>query len=92
MLREQARRLEIKIRQEEERHHSLLHNIEAARLEEEKRRARLTEMEHKLAELRADIGEAEHLRGELRQQANLIQTEIRNHEAALERAKRNSQG
>lgn len=92
MLREQARHLEIKIRQEEERHHSLLHNIEVARLEEEKRRTRLTEMEHKLAELRADISEAEHLRGELRQQADLIQSEIRNHEAALERAKRNSQG
>lgn len=88
MLREQTRHLELKLRQEEERRHSLLHNIEVAQAEEEKRRNRLTEMEHKLAELRADIAQAEQVRGDLRQQADLIQTEIKNHEAMLERAKK----
>ncbi|MDP1587455.1 MAG: hypothetical protein Q8M07_06935, partial [Prosthecobacter sp.] len=85
MMREQSRHLETKIRQEEERHHALLHNIEASQAEEEKRRERLADMERKLAELRADITEAERQRSSLRQQADLAQTELKNYEAALDR-------
>jgi len=85
MLREQARRLETRMRQEEERYHALQRTVEVSQAEEEKRRERLAEMEHRLAELRADIAEAERQRSTLRQQADLVQTELRNHEAALER-------
>ncbi|WP_395743481.1 FHA domain-containing protein [Prosthecobacter sp.] len=85
MLREQSRHLEAKIRQEQERHHALLHNIELSQAEEEKRRERLCELEHRLAELRTDIVEAERQRGELRQQADLAHTELKNFEAALDR-------
>jgi predicted ribosome quality control (RQC) complex YloA/Tae2 family protein len=85
IMREQSRHLEAKIRQDEERHHALLRTIELSQAEEDKRRERLAELEHKLAELRAAIGEAERQRGDLRQQADLIQTELKNHEAALDR-------
>jgi len=85
MLREQTRHLEARLRQDEERHHALQRAVEASQAEEEKRRERLADLERKLAELRADIVEAERLRGALRQQADLAQTELKNHEAALER-------
>lgn len=85
IMREQSRHLEAKIRQDEERHHALLRTLEISQAEEDKRRERLTELEHKLAELRAAIGEAERQRSELRQQADLIQTELKNHESALDR-------
>ncbi|MDZ4403013.1 FHA domain-containing protein [Prosthecobacter sp.] len=85
MMREQSRHLESKIRQEEERHHALLRNMEASQAEEEKRRERLADMERKLAEMRADITEAERQRSSLRQQADLAQTELKNYEAALDR-------
>jgi chromosome segregation ATPase len=85
MMREQSRHLETKIRQEQERHHALLHNIEISQAEEEKRRERLAELEHKLAELRADIVEAERQRSDLRQQADLAHTELKNFEATLDR-------
>ncbi len=85
MLREHSRQLEAKIRQEEERHATLLRHLEASGLEEEKRREKITEMERKLAELRADIAEAERQRSELRQQADFAQTELKNYEAALDR-------
>lgn len=85
MLREQSRHLEAKIRQEQERHHALLHNIEISQAEEEKRRERLGEQERRLAELRADIAEAERQRSELRQQADLAHTELKNFEAAIDR-------
>lgn len=88
MMREQSRHLEAKIRQEEERHHALLHNIEASQAEEEKRRERLADMERKLVELRADIAEAERQRSSLRQQADLVHTELKNYEAALDRVMR----
>ncbi len=88
MLREQIRHLELKLRQEDERHHSLQRAIEASQAEEEKRRERLAEMERRLAELRSDIVEAERQRSELRQQAELIQTGLKNHEAALDRVMR----
>lgn len=86
MMREQSRHLETKIRQEQERHHALLRHIELAQAEEDKRRERLNELEHKLAELRTDITEAERLRSELRQQADLAHTELKNYEAAIDRA------
>lgn len=85
MMREQSRHLEAKIRQEQERHHALLHNIEISQAEEEKRRERLGELERRLAELRADIAEAERQRSELRQQADLAHTELKNFEAAIDR-------
>ncbi len=85
MMREQSRHLETKIRQEQERHHALLSHIETSQAEEEKRRERLNELEHKLVELRADITEAEHQRSELRQQADLAHTELKNYEAAIDR-------
>jgi hypothetical protein len=59
--------------------------MEISQAEEEKRRERLAEMERKLAELRADIVEAERQRSTLRQQADLAQTELKNYESALER-------
>ena len=85
MLREQSRQLEAKIRQEEERLAAMQRHLEATGMEEEKRREKITEMERKLAELRADIVEAERQRSELRQQANLAQTELKNYEAAVDR-------
>jgi len=85
MLREQARHLESKLRQDQERHHALQRSIEMSQAEEDKRRERLGELEHKLAELRADIIEAERQRSELRQQADLAHTELKNFEAAIDR-------
>lgn len=85
MMREQARHLETKIRQEQERHHSLQHSIELSQAEEDKRRDRLSELEHKLVALRTDITEAERQRSELRQQADLAHTELKNFEAAIDR-------
>lgn len=86
MMREQSRHLETKIRQEQERYHALLQNIETSQADEEKRRERLAELEHKLAELKTDITEAERQRSELRQQADLAHTELKNFEAAIDRA------
>ena len=77
--------MEAKIRQEEERLAAMQRHLEATGMEEEKRREKITEMERKLAELRADIVEAERQRSELRQQANLAQTELKNYEAAVDR-------
>lgn len=85
MMREQARHLEAKIRQDQERHHVLQRSIEMSQAEEEKRRERLGELERKLVELRADITEAERQRSELRQQADLAHTELKNFEAAIDR-------
>jgi len=85
MMREQIRQLEAKIRQDQERHHALQRNLEIHQAEEEKRRERLGELERKLAELRADITEAERQRSELRQQAELARTELKNFEAAIDR-------
>jgi len=85
MMREQIRQMEAKIRQDQERHHALQRNLEIHQAEEEKRRERLGELERKLAELRADITEAERQRSELRQQAELARTELKNFEAAIDR-------
>jgi len=85
MMREQSRQLEAKIRQEQERHQALLHNIEISQAEEEKRRERLAELERKLVELRTDITDAERQRSDLRQQAELAHTELKNFEAAIDR-------
>ena len=85
MMREQARHLEAKIRQDQERHHVLQRSIEMSQAEEEKRRERLGELERKLVEMRADIAEAERQRSELRQQADLAHTELKNFEAAIDR-------
>lgn len=91
IIREQNRRLEAKLRQDEERHHALLRNIEASQADEEKRRERLADMERKLVELRTDITEAERLRSSLRQQADLAQTELKNYESALDRVKKKTE-
>jgi chromosome segregation ATPase len=85
MMREQTRQMEAKIRQDQERHHALQRSIEFHQAEEEKRRERLGELERKLAEVRADITEAERQRSELRQQAELARTELKNFEAAIDR-------
>ena len=85
MMREQIRQMEAKIRQDQERHHALQRNLEIHQAEEEKRRERLGELERKLAELRADITDAERQRSELRQQAELARTELKNFEAAIDR-------
>jgi len=85
MMREQIRQLEAKIRQDQERHHALQRNLEIHQAEEEKRRERLGELERKLTELRADITDAERQRSELRQQAELARTELKNFEAAIDR-------
>jgi len=86
MMREQSRQMEAKIRQDQERHHALQRSIDIFQADEEKRRERLGEMERKLAELRADITEAERQRSELRHQADLAHTELKNYEAAIDRA------
>ncbi len=85
MMREQTRHLEAKLRQDQERHHALHRSIEMSQAEEEKRRERLAELERKLVEMRADITEAERQRSELRQQADLAHTELKNFEAAIDR-------
>ena len=85
MMREQSRQIEAKIRQDQERHHALQRTLEIHQAEEEKRRERLGELERKLAELRSDITEAERQRSELRQQAELARTELKNFEAAIDR-------
>jgi chromosome segregation ATPase len=90
MMREHHRILELKIRQEEERHHALTRTLELSQAEEDKRRERLAELERKLVEIRADITEAERHRSELRQQADLVHTELKNHEAALDRVLKKS--
>lgn len=86
MQREQSRHLEARIRQDQERHHALVRSIEMHQAEEEKRRERLLELEHRLAELRTSVAEAERLRGELRQQAGLAHVELKNFEAAIDRS------
>ena len=85
MMREQSRHLETKIRQDQERHQALLRNIELSQAEEDKRRDRLSDLEHKLAELRTAVIEAERHRSELRQQADLAHTELKNYESAIDR-------
>ena len=85
MMREQTRQMEAKIRQDQERHHALQRSIEFHQAEEEKRRERLGELERKLAEMRADITETERQRSELRQQAELARTELKNFEATIDR-------
>jgi chromosome segregation ATPase len=90
MMREHLRVLELKIRQDEERHHALTRTLEISQAEEDKRRERLAELERKLVEIRADITEAERHRSELRQQADLVHTELKNHEAVLDRVLKKS--
>ncbi|MCF7790078.1 MAG: FHA domain-containing protein [Prosthecobacter sp.] len=90
MMREQTRHLETRLRQDQERHHALQRSIELSQAEEDKRRERLGELEHKLVELRTDITEAERQRSELRQQAGLAHTELKNFEAAIDRLAKKS--
>lgn len=87
MQREHDRHLETKIRHDEEQLSALHQHIEQAKAEEEKRQARIAEMEHKLAELHADMAAAERRRSELRHQAELAQAELKNLEPALERVR-----
>lgn len=88
MRREHDRHLEAKIRHDEEHLRSLNHTLELAKAEEEKRRAKIADMERKMAELHAGITEAERHRSDLRHQADLAHTEVKNFEATLERLKR----
>ncbi len=88
MQREHDRHLEAKIRHDEEHLSALHHQVELAKAEEEKRRAKIVEMEHKMAELHAGIAEAERHRSDLRHQADLAHTELKNFEATHERLKK----
>ncbi len=88
MMREQERQLETKVRRDEELLATVQRKIEIAQVEEERRREKIAEMERKLAELKADIAEAERQRSGVRHQTDLVQTELRNYEAALDRVKR----
>ncbi|MGV3660790.1 MAG: FHA domain-containing protein [Prosthecobacter sp.] len=88
MQREHDRHLEAKIRHDEEHLNALHHKVELAKGEEEKRRAKIVEMEHRMAELHAGITEAERHRSELRHQADLAHTELKNFEATHERLKK----
>ena len=88
IMREQDRLLESKIRREEERIATLQRKLELGEVEEEKRREKIADMERKLAELRSDISDAERQRNDLRHQADLVQTELRNYESALDRVKK----
>ncbi len=88
MMREHDRQLESKIRREEERFATLQRKLEMGEIDEEKRRDRITDMERKLAELRSDITDAERQRNDLRHQADLVQTELKNYESALDRVKK----
>lgn len=86
--REHDRHLEAKIRHDEEQLSALHHKVELAKAEEEKRRAKIVEMEHRMAELHAGITEAERHRSDLRHQADLAHTELKNFEATHERLKK----
>lgn len=86
--REHDRHLEAKIRHDEEHLSALHHQVELAKAEEEKRRAKIVEMEHKLAELHAGITEAERHRSDLRHQADLAHTELKNFESTHDRLKK----
>jgi hypothetical protein len=88
MMKVQERQLGAKMRQNEEQLATVQRKIELAEVEEEKRREKIAEMEHKLAELKADISESERQRSDARHQTNLAQTEMRNYESALERVKK----
>src|SRR5258707_1077696 len=59
MLKEQERQLENKVRREEEKLAAMERKLENVCMEEEKRRERIAEMEHKLSEVKADIAEDE---------------------------------
>ncbi|MCE9518212.1 MAG: hypothetical protein K8R87_01380, partial [Verrucomicrobia bacterium] len=91
IMREQDRQMESKVRREEERLATLQRKLEMGEMEEEKRREKITEMERKIAELRSDIADAERQRSDLRHQADLVQTELKNHEASLDRVKKLTQ-
>lgn len=88
VMREQDRQMEAKVRREEKRLATLQRELEMGEMEVEKRREKITEMERKIAELRSDIADAERQRSDLRHQADLVQTELKNHEASLDRVKK----
>lgn len=90
--REHDRHLESKIRHDEEHLRALHHALDVTKAEEEKRRHKIAELEHRLTELQADITEGERQRSDLRQQAELTQAQLKNLEAAVERMKRLTQG
>jgi len=88
MMREHDRHLESKVRREEEHLATLQRKLELGEMEEEKRRDKIAELERKIVELRSDVTDAERHRSDLRHQADLVQTELRNYEAALDRVKK----
>jgi chromosome segregation ATPase len=77
LMKEHERQLESKIRREEEKLAALQRKLELAEVEEERRRDKIAEMERKLAELKADIADAERGRSDARHQAEIAQAEIR---------------
>jgi hypothetical protein len=85
MLREQERQLENKVRREEEKLAALERKLENAGMEEEKRRERIAEMEHKLSELKSDIAEHERIRSDSLHAADLARKELSSLEESAER-------
>jgi len=88
MIREQGRQVESKVRREEELLATLQRKVEMAEVEEEKRRERVADMERKLAELKADIAQAERVRGDARHQADIAQAEVKALDEAVERRRK----
>jgi hypothetical protein len=85
MLREQERQLENKVRREEEKLAAMERKLENVCMEEEKRRERIAEMEHKLSELKADIAEHERNRSDALHAAELARKELSSLEETAER-------
>jgi chromosome segregation ATPase len=85
MLREQERLLENKVRREEEKLAALERKLEGVGMEEEKRRDRIAEMEHKLSELKADIAVHERTRSDALHGAELARKELASLEESVER-------
>jgi len=80
MLREQERQLEVKIRREEEHLATIQRKLEVAGVEEEKRREKIAELEHKLNELKSDIAEADRDRHDARHHADVAKVDHAHHE------------
>ena len=85
MLKEQERQLENKVRREEEKLAAMERKFENVCMEEEKRRERIAEMEHKLSELKADIAEHERNRSDALHAAELARKELSSLEETAER-------
>lgn len=87
-LKEQERQLEIKVRREEERLATIERKIEVAEMDEDKRRERVAELEHKLSALKSDIAETERDRSDALQKSEAGQVKPNSSEDGRDRLKR----